>query len=286
MVIILDGRATTDKVMEEITTELKKLAKLGITPGLALVLTGNDKYSKRYVKLKKKRAESVGMHCEFHHLEETTEEELIELVEKLNKDPKIHGIMVQLPLPEGLDELIVVEAIDPKKDVDGLSSNTLGRVLMGEDCYPPAGVEAIMELMKQYNIDPNKKHWVIVGSSNFLSKPLAAYVMNLSSNVTQVDEDCPHIAKCVKDADVISTEIGKKHFIKADMVKKGVIIIDNGNNYEGKKVYGDVDPDALEKASAYTPVPGGTGPMRRLLLIRQFQAGPDQCLSLCSSGTP
>ena len=125
-----------------------------------------------------------------------------------------------------------------------------------------------MELFKRYDIDPNKKHWVIVGSSNFLSKPLAAYVMNLSSNVTQVDEGCPHIAKRVKDADVISTEIFEKHKITADMVKEGVIIIDNGNNYEGKKVYGDVDPEALEKASAYTPVPGGTGPMLIAMLLR------------------
>ncbi|TFH17574.1 bifunctional 5,10-methylenetetrahydrofolate dehydrogenase/5,10-methenyltetrahydrofolate cyclohydrolase, partial [Candidatus Bathyarchaeota archaeon] len=224
--------------------------------------------SARYVGLKKKRAESIGIYCEFHHLEQTTNTELVALIEKLNKDPKVHGIMVQLPLAEGLDELKAVDAIAPEKDVDGLSPNTLGKVLMGEDCYAPAGVEAIMELLKRHGIDPNKKHWVIVGSSNFLSKPLAAYVMNLSSNVTQVDEGCPHIAKRVKDADVISTEISKKHFITADMVKEGVIIIDNGNNYEGKNVYGDVDPAALEKASAYTPVPGGTGPMLIAMLLR------------------
>ena len=268
MPIVLDGRATTDKVMEELAADVEKLAEKGITPGLALVLTGDDKFSARYVKLKQKRAESIGMYCEFHHLEQTTDEELVALVEKLNKDPKIHGIMVQLPLAEGLDELKAVDAIDPAKDVDGLSPNTLGKVLMGEDCYVPAGVEAIMELFKRYDLDPNRKHWVIVGSSNFLSKPLAAYVMNLSSNVTQVDEGCPHIAKRVKDADVISTEIGKKHFITADMVKEGVIIIDNGNNYEGKKVYGDVTPEALEKSSAYTPVPGGTGPLLISLLLR------------------
>ena len=267
MPIVLDGRATTDEVMEELASEVEQLAKKGIIPGLALVLTGDDKYSVRYVKLKQKRAESIGMFCEFHHLEQTTDEELVALIEKLNKDPKIHGIMVQLPLAEGLDELKAVDAIDPAKDVDGLSPNTLGKVLMGEDCYVPAGVEAIMQLLKRYDIDPNKKHWVIVGSSNFLSKPLAAYVMNLSSNVTQVDEGCPHIAKRVKDADVISTEIGKKHFITGDMVKDGVIIIDNSNNYEGKNVYGDVDPSALEKSSAYTPVPGGVGPLLISMLL-------------------
>ena len=267
MPLVLDGKAATEKVMEEITAEVAKLAQKGVTPGLALVLTGDDENSVRYVKLKQKRAESVGIYCEFHHLEKTTDHELVALVKKLNTDPKIHGIMVQLPLAKGLDELKACDAITPEKDVDGLSPNTLGKVLMGEDCYAPAGVEAIMQLLKRNNIDPNRKHWVIVGSSNFLSKPLAAYVMNLSSNVTQVDEDCPHIAKRVKDADVVSTEIGKKHFITADMVKEGVIIIDNSNIYEGKKVYGDVDPTALEKSSAYTPVPGGVGPLLIAMLL-------------------
>ena len=123
-------------------------------------------------------------------------------------------------------------------------------------------------LFKRYEIDPNKKHWVIVGSSNFLSKPLAAYVMNLSSNVTQVDENCPHIAKRIKDADVISTEILKKHFVKPDMVKEGAIVLDNGNVYEGKYVFGDVDPEVYEKTAAYTPVPGGTGPMLIAMLLK------------------
>ena len=267
MPTVLDGKAATEQVMAEITEEVAKLAAKGVTPGLALVLTGADEYSARYVRLKQKRAESVGIYCKFHHLEQTTDEELVKLIKKLNTDPKIHGIMVQLPLAEGLDELKAVDAIAPEKDVDGLSPNTLGKVLMGEDCFVPAGVEAIMQLLKRNGIDPNRKHWVVVGSSNFLSKPLAAYVMNLSSNVTQVDEDCPHIAKRVKDADVISTEIAKKHFITADMVKEGVIIIDNGNNYEGKKVYGDVDPSALEKSSAYTPVPGGVGPLLIAMLL-------------------
>ena len=268
MTLVLDGRETTDKVMEEVAAEVEALKARGVTPGLALVLSGDDKYSARYVNLKKKRAEKVGIYAEFHQLEQTTDEELVALIHRLNEDPKIHGIMVQLPLAEGLSELKAVDAIAPEKDVDGLSPNTLGKILMGEETYPPAGVEAIMELFRRYGIDPNRKHWVIVGSSNFLSKPLAAYVMNLSSNMTQVDEGCPHIAKRIKDADVISTEIQKKHFVKADMVKEGVIVIDNGNTYEGKKVYGDVDPEVYEKASAYTPVPGGTGPMLIAMLLK------------------
>lgn len=268
MATILDGKATTAIVMEEITSEVVKLAEKGIVPGLAVVLTGDDKYSVRYVKLKTKRAAKVGMYSEFHHLEQTTDEELKALIEKLNADPKIHGIMVQLPLAEGLDELSAVEAIDPKKDVDGLTPSTLGKVLMGEECYLPAGVEAIMELFKRYDISPESKHWLVAGGSNFMSKPMAAYIMNMKSRVTQAGAKCPHIPELAKTADVICTEMFKKHAITADMVKEGVIIIDNGNNYEGKKVFGDVDPAVYEKASAYTPVPGGTGPMLIAMLLR------------------
>ena len=268
MPVVLDGRETTNKVMEELAVEVEKLAGKGVIPGLALVLTGDDKYSARYVKLKKRRAEKIGMYCEFHQLEQTTDEELVALVEKLNKDPKIHGIMVQLPLAEGLDELKAVDAIDPEKDVDGLSPNTLGKVIMGEDCYTPAGVEAIMELFKRYELEVEQKHWLVAGDTNFLSKPLAAFLMNKKARVTQAGPGCPHIPDLAKTADVISTELFKKHAITGDMVKEGVIIIDNGNNYEGKNVFGDVAPEALEKSSAYTPVPGGTGPMLIAMLLR------------------
>jgi methylenetetrahydrofolate dehydrogenase (NADP+)/methenyltetrahydrofolate cyclohydrolase len=268
MTIILDGKATTAIVMEEIAAEVEKLAGKGIVPGLAVVLTGDDKYSVRYVKLKTKRAAKVGMYAEFHHLEETTDEELKALIEKLNDDPKIHGIMVQLPLAEGLDELSAVETIADEKDVDGLSPSTLGKLLMGEECYLPAGVEAIMELFKRYDISPEGKHWLVAGGTNFMSKPMAAYVMNMKSRVTQAGAKCPHIPELAKTVDVICTEMFKKHAITADMVKDGVIILDNGNNYEGKKVFGDVDPAVYEKASAYTPVPGGIGPMLIAMLLR------------------
>lgn len=268
MTLVLNGRETTDKVMEEVAAEVEALKARGVPPGLALVITGDDKYSARYVKLKKKRAEKVGIYAEFHHLEQTTDEELVALINRLNEDPKIHGIMVQLPLAEGLSELKAVDAIAPEKDVDGLSPSTLGKILMGEETYPPAGVEAIMELFRRYDLSPENKHWVVVGSSNFLSKPLAAYLMNMKVRVTRAGEKCPHVPELLKTADVISTEIQRKHYVTADMVKPGVIVIDNGNTYEGKKVYGDVSPEALEKASAYTPVPGGTGPMLIAMLLK------------------
>jgi methylenetetrahydrofolate dehydrogenase (NADP+)/methenyltetrahydrofolate cyclohydrolase len=240
MVIILDGRETSNKIMSELEEQVKQLKEKNITPGLALVLTGTDKYSARYVKMKKRRAEKMG----------------------------IKVWLVQLPLVEGLEELPTVEAINPEKDVDGLTSTTLGRVLMGEDAYLPAGVEAIMELLNQYNIDPSGKHWLIAGGSNFLGKPLAAYLINMDVQVTFCNKDYP-IFELTKTADVISTELYKKQAITADMVKDGVIVIDNGNNYEGSKVFGDVDTENVsKKASAITPVPGGTGPMLISMLLR------------------
>lgn len=269
MAIILNGRETSAKVMEEVEEEVKKLISKGITPGLGLVLTGTDRYSARYVRLKKRRAESIGIQTFHHHLENPSQEEVLKLIEQLNSDSNVHGIMVQLPLAEGLDELETVEAILPEKDVDGLTPTTLGRLLMGEETYTPAGVEAIIELFKRYDLDPEGKHWMVLGSSNFLSKPLLAYLANMKVQVTFLHENDEKIPEMVKEADVVSTELFQKHFITADMVKEGIIVIDNGNNYEGKNVFGDVDTDAVkEKAYAITPVPGGPGPMLVSILLR------------------
>jgi methylenetetrahydrofolate dehydrogenase (NADP+)/methenyltetrahydrofolate cyclohydrolase len=269
MAIILDGRETSNKVMEEVVSMVKELKTLGVTPGLALVLTGTDKFSRRYVKLKQRKAEEAGIYVEFYHLEETTQKEITELIHDLNENSNIHGIMVQLPLAEGLNELETVDSISPEKDVDGLSPNTLGKVVMGEETYLPAGVEAIIELMRRYNLDPEGKHWVVVGSSNFLSKPLLAYLGNMKVQVSFCHESDPAYKELVKKADVLSTEIFMKHAVTPDMVKEGAIIIDNGNNYEGRKVFGDVDTDAvMDKVKAITPVPGGTGPMLIAMLLR------------------
>ncbi len=269
MATILDGRATTETVMEELAAQVEELKEKGVTPRLAIVLTGTDKYSRRYVRMKKRRAESIGMIADFHHLEETTQEELIALIEELNSDPTIHGIMLQLPLAKGLDELEAVEAIAPEKDVDGLTPSTLGKIMMGEEAYIPAGVEAIMELLRRYEIDPEHKHWVIAGMSNIIGKPLAALLGNVEARVTFTQKDDPHLAEVVKEADVLVTELFTKHAVTAEMVKEGVVVIDNGNNYEGKKVFGDVDTEAVtEVAGAITPVPGGVGPMLIAMLLR------------------
>ena len=269
MVTILNGRETSTNIMEELTKQINEIKAQGINPTLALVLTGTDKYSQRYVKMKARRAGKIGIETRFHHLEKPTQEELISLINKLNEDSSVHGIMVQLPLADGLNELETVDEISPDKDVDGLSPSTLGKILMGEECYLPAGVEAIMELLKRYNIGPEKKHWVIIGMSNIIGKPLAAHLGNINTQVTFCQKDDPEFVKYVNDADILVTDVFKKHLISADMVKKGVVVIDNGNNYEGKKVFGDVDTEAVSKvASAITPVPGGVGPLLITMLLQ------------------
>ena len=268
MAVVLNGKETSDTIMEELTAKVEELKGKGVTPTLALVLTGTDKYSRRYVRMKAKRAEKLGMEARFHHLEETTTEEVVELVEGLCADPQIHGVLVQLPVAEGLDEGAIVEAVTPEKDVDGISPSTLGKVLLGEESFLPAGVDAIMELFRRYDLDPEGKHWVVAGSTNWLGKPLIALLSTMNVTASFCGKDDPKMFELVKEADVLCTELYKKHAVTADMVKEGVIVIDNGNNYEGKKVFGDVDYEAVsEKAGAITPVPGGVGPLLVTMLM-------------------
>ena len=268
MAVILDGRETSEKIMEELQSEVEKLKEKGVNPALALVLTGTDRFSRRYVQMKARRAEKIGIEARFHHLEETTTGEVVKLIRELSDDPAVHGVLVQLPVAEGLDELEIVDAIDPEKDVDGLTPSTLGKILMGEETLLPAGVEAIMELFRRYDIDPEGKRWAVAGSTNWLRKPLIALLANMNATVGICGKDDPGMPELVKEADVICTELFRKHAITADMVKPGVVVIDNGNNYEGKKVFGDVDTEAVsEVAGAITPVPGGVGPLLITMLL-------------------
>ncbi len=239
-----------------------------IAPTLALVLTGGDKYSRRYIRMKVKRAKRIGIETRLHHIEETTTEEVVKLVEELCGDPDIHGVLVQLPAAEGLDEGAIVEAVTAEKDVDGISPSTLGKILLGEASFLPAGVDAIFELFRRYGLDPEGKHWVVAGSTNWLGKPLIAYLSNMGVQATFFGKDDPRMPELVKEADVLCTELFRKHAVTVDMVKPGVIVIDNGNNYEGKKVYGDVDTEAVaDVAEAITPVPGGVGPLLITMLL-------------------
>lgn len=267
--IVLDGRETSSKIVEEIKAEVTALKAKGVNPTLALILVGGDPGSMRYVNIKVKRCEEAGIAAQFHHLETTSTEQVVSLIKKLNVDPKIHGVMVQLPAPKDVNEDEIVEAIATEKDVDGLSPVTFGKIILGEKSFLPAGVEAIMELLKRYNIDPEGKHWVIAGLTSWLGKPMAALLLNKKVEVTAFAAEDSRLPEFVKQADVLCIEVHKKWTVTADMVKKGVVIIDNGNSYEGKKVFGDVDYEGANSiASAITPVPGGVGPMLITMLLR------------------
>jgi methylenetetrahydrofolate dehydrogenase (NADP+) / methenyltetrahydrofolate cyclohydrolase len=269
MVTILDGKETSAKIVEEVRTEVDKLKARGVNPTLALILVGGDPGSTRYVNLKLKRAEEIGITTQFHHLETATTEQVVAVIKTLNADTKVHGVMVQLPAPKEVNEGEIVEAIAPEKDVDGLSPVTFGKIVLGEKSFLPAGVEAIMELFKRYNIDPEGKHWVVAGLTSWLGKPMAALLLNRKVEVTAFAASDLRLPEFVKQADVLCIEVYRKGAVTAEMVKKGVIVVDNGNNYEGKKVFGDVDYDGvIPLASAITPVPGGVGPMLITMLLR------------------
>jgi methylenetetrahydrofolate dehydrogenase (NADP+)/methenyltetrahydrofolate cyclohydrolase len=269
LAIVLNGKETSAKIVEEVRAEVDKLKARGVNPTLALILIGADPGSTRYVNIKVKRAEEVGITAQFHHLETATTEQVVSLIKKVNIDPKVHGVMVQLPAPKEVNEGEIVEAIAPEKDVDGLSPVTFGKIVLGEKSFLPAGVEAIMELLKRYNIDPEGKHWVVAGLTSWLGKPMAALLLNRKVEVTAFAAGDARLHEFVKQADVLCIEVYKKGVVIAEMVKKGVVVIDNGNNYEGKKVFGDVDYEGVSPlASAITPVPGGVGPLLITMLLR------------------
>jgi methylenetetrahydrofolate dehydrogenase (NADP+)/methenyltetrahydrofolate cyclohydrolase len=269
MATILDGKETSAKIVEEVRAEVDALKVRGLNPTLALILVGADPGSIRYVNLKVKRAEEIGITTQFHQLESATTEQVVSLIKKLNADPKVHGIMVQLPAPKEVNEGEIVGTIASEKDVDGLSPVTFGKIVLGEKSFLPAGVEAIMELLMRFNIDPEGKHWVVAGLTSWLGKPMAALLLNRKVEVTAFAAGDARLHEFVKQADVLCIEVYKKGTVTAEMVKKGVIVIDNGNNYEGKKVFGDVDYEGVSSlASAITPVPGGVGPMLITMLLR------------------
>jgi methylenetetrahydrofolate dehydrogenase (NADP+)/methenyltetrahydrofolate cyclohydrolase len=269
MTVILDGRKASAELLEELKGRVDALKERGIIPSIALILVGEDEASRRYVRMKARRCKRVGVEATIHHLPEASTEEVVSLVGSLSRDPSVHGVMVQLPLPEGVDEDKVLAALPPEKDVDGLTNETLGRLLRGEPCYPPAGVGAIMELLERYDVEYKGKHWVIVGLSDIVGKPLAALLMSEGITVTCLEAAHPRLSEYTKMGEILVVDIGRKYGVTAEMVKPGAVVIDNGNNYEDGKVYGDVDFDAVvEVASAITPVPGGVGPMLIANLIK------------------
>lgn len=272
MAVIIDGKATALAVRGALRQEVESfIAERKTAPGLAVVIVGSDPASQVYVRNKHKACGEVGMYSEVHELPaETTEDELLLLIDKLNKDTKIHGILVQLPLPKHLNEEKVILAIDPKKDVDAFHPQNVGKIMIGNFSFVPCTPAGVMELLKHYNIDPAGKHCVIIGRSNIVGKPQAMLMLKENATVTICHSKTENLAEITKTADILVAAVGRANFVTADMVKIDAVVIDVGINRNADgKLCGDVDFAAVEPMASYiTPVPGGVGPMTITMLLK------------------
>ena len=268
---LIDGKLVSKKICDGVSTEVAELNKKGIEACLAVIIVGDDPASRVYVNNKKKKCAAVGIKSlEFALPAETTQEELLSLIEKLNADKAVNGILCQLPVPKHIDEKAVIEAIDPNKDVDCFSDINVGKLWTGEAVFMPCTPAGVMEMLKEYGIDPTSKNCVIVGRSNIVGKPLAALMLKANATVTVCHSKTENLSEVCKNADILVAAIGKPEFIKENMVKDGAVVIDVGiNRKEDGKLCGDVDFEAVgKKASFITPVPGGCGPMTIAMLMK------------------
>lgn len=270
MATILDGKALSAQCKETIRKEVEELAAKGCRPGMAVVLVGENPASKVYVRNKEKDCQECGIYSAMYHLpEETTEKELLELLDTLNHDASIHGILVQLPLPKQINSQRVIEAIDPQKDVDAFHPTNVGYLTQGMPRFAPCTPAGIVKLMEAYKIDPAGKHCVVIGRSNIVGKPMALLLLQKNGTVTICHSGTKDLNAQTLQADILISAVGKTGFVTEDMVKDGAVVIDvaMNRNAEGK-LCGDVDYAAVsQKASAITPVPGGVGPMTRVMLL-------------------
>lgn len=267
----MDGKAVSAKVKEQVAEEVAALREKGICPGLAVVIVGEDPASHIYVNNKKKACQATGIHSEEYALPaSTTQEELLALVDTLNHKEDIHGILVQSPLPKGLDEGAVVEAIDPQKDVDAFHAYNVGKIMMGDYHFLPCTPAGIMELLQAYDIPVEGKRCVVIGRSNIVGKPMAMLLLHQNGTVTICHSRTKDLPEVTRQADILVSAVGKSRFVTAEMVKPGAVVIDVGmNRDENGKLCGDVDFAAVEPVASYiTPVPGGVGPMTIAMLLK------------------
>lgn len=271
MAKIIDGKEISAKVKEQVREEAEKLKAQGVEIGLAVVIVGNNPASRVYVNNKKKACEAVGFNSyEYALPEETTQQELLELVAKLNADSKVDGILVQLPLPKHIDETAVINAILPEKDVDAFHPENVGHIMIGDFSFLPCTPAGVMEMLAQTGIDVDGKNCVVIGRSNIVGKPMAMLLLHKNATVTICHSHTKNLAEICSKADVLVAAVGKANFVTPDMVKEGAAVIDVGmNRLENGKLCGDVDYNAcFDKAGWITPVPGGVGPMTIAMLMK------------------
>lgn len=289
---IIDGKRISQEIMQELKKEATRLSDKGFKPGLAVILVGENPASQVYVGRKEKACEELGIHSETYRLPDaTSEEELISMIDKLNGNDNIDGILVQLPLPEHINENKILLRINPDKDVDGFHPMNVGRMVVGNPRFLPCTPSGIQELLTRSGIDPSGKHVVVIGRSNIVGKPVACILVQkaegANATVTICHSRTKNIAAITSQADILIAAIGKPNFVTQDMVKEGAVVIDVGVNRipdsskkSGMRLVGDVDFDAVkDKTEAITPVPGGVGPMTIAMLIKntvasaKFRAG-------------
>ena len=267
---IIDGKVISASVKERVKTGVEELNKKGISVGLAVIIVGEDPASKVYVANKKKACEALGIISEEYALpENTTQEELLNLINKLNNKKSINGILCQLPLPRHLDEKLIINSILPEKDVDAFHPSNVGKIMIGDYDFVPCTPAGVMEMLNYEGINVEGKNCVVIGRSNIVGKPMGMLLLHKNGTVTICHSRTKNLKEICQGADILVAAVGKAKFVTADMVKKDAIVIDVGMNRENGKLCGDVDYDAVKDiASAITPVPGGVGPMTIAMLMQ------------------
>ncbi|NPV49980.1 MAG: bifunctional 5,10-methylenetetrahydrofolate dehydrogenase/5,10-methenyltetrahydrofolate cyclohydrolase [Candidatus Methanofastidiosum sp.] len=268
---ILDGKALSLKVINELSGKVADYKKRGLYPKLATVLVGNDPASRVYVNLKKKDSEKIGIDYEEFYYDDISEEGLLSLIDILNKRSDIHGILVQLPLPKHIDSNKILEKIDPTKDVDGFTPINVGKILLNIADIFPCTPKGVVKLLDEYNVPIEGADITIINRSNIIGKPLAAMLINRGGTVTVVHTKTKDLKEKTKNADIVIVGVGRTDFLKADMVKEGAAVVDVGITRDVEGVKGDVKYDEVSKKTSYiTPVPGGVGPMTRAMLLENL----------------
>lgn len=269
---LISGKEVSTSIRAKIKEEAQKLRDdYGIQSGLAVILVGNDPASQIYVRNKQKACEEVGFHAfEYRLNENSTQEQLLDLIGVLNKDNKVHGILVQLPLPDHIDPQTVINTISPEKDVDAFHPINVGKIMLGDYEFLPCTPAGVMELIDSTGVEISGKNCVVVGRSNIVGKPMAMLLLHRNATVTICHSRTKNLAEVCAGADILVSAVGKAHFITADMVKEGAMVIDVGMNHdENGKLCGDVEFSTVEPKSSYiTPVPGGVGPMTITMLMK------------------
>ena len=272
MAVIIDGKKLAKEIREDLKIKCEELKEKGINPKLAVIMVGDDKASQVYVRNKSKACDEIGIEFDEHLLDgNAKQEELIELIQKLNKDNKIHGILLQSPIPGHLDINEAFRTIAPEKDVDGFNPVNVGKLCLNQDTFVSCTPYGIMKMFEAYNIDLTGKNVTIIGRSNIVGKPLIQCCLNKNATVTVCHSKTKDLKEHTKNADVVIAAIGKSKFVTADMVKQGAVIIDVGiNRDEYGKLCGDINREEVEghyESCYVTPVPGGVGPMTRVELV-------------------